>query len=97
AAVVEEAQLDLLGHLAEDRDVRAGAVVRRAERVRGAGPYLGHGGCSSCNGARGVSRAWTVPRNPSGRRSYGASGGGCPLRGRLNRDLRDAGGGTRPA
>src|SRR3712207_7475122 len=30
--VVEQAQLDLLGHLAEDREVGAGAVEGRAER-----------------------------------------------------------------
>jgi hypothetical protein len=47
AVVVEQAQLDLLGDLAEDREVGAGAVVRRPERVGGAGPYLDHLGLPS--------------------------------------------------
>ena len=42
AVVVEEAQLDLLGHLAEDREIRAGAVVRGPEGVGAAGPDLRH-------------------------------------------------------
>ena len=42
AVVVEQAQLDLLGHLAEDREVGAAAVERRAQRVRRTRPDL-HG------------------------------------------------------
>ena len=38
AVVVEEAELHAFGHLAEDREVRPTAVVRRAERVGVAGP-----------------------------------------------------------
>ena len=44
ALVVEEAQLDLLGHLAEDREIGAGAVVRGPEGVGAAGPDLRHPG-----------------------------------------------------
>ena len=38
--VVEQAQLDALGDLREQREVGAGAVVRRAERIRASGPDL---------------------------------------------------------
>ena len=41
ALLVEEAQLDLLGDLAEQGEVRAIAVERRAKGVRAAGPALG--------------------------------------------------------
>ncbi len=40
ARVVEEAQLDLLGDLAEDREVGADPVERRAQRVGATGPDL---------------------------------------------------------
>ena len=40
AVVVEQAQLDLLGHLGEQREVRAAAVVGGAERVGTARPDL---------------------------------------------------------
>ena len=42
AVVVEQAQLDPLGDLAEQREVRAAAVERRAQWVRGPGPTLHH-------------------------------------------------------
>ena len=42
ASVVEEAELDLLGHLAEDREVGADAVEGRPQRVRRTRPDL-HG------------------------------------------------------
>ena len=38
AVGVEQAQLDLVRHLGEEGEVGAGAVVRRAEGVRRAGP-----------------------------------------------------------
>jgi hypothetical protein len=40
AALADEAELDLLGHLREDREVDPRAVVRSAERVGPAGPDL---------------------------------------------------------
>ncbi len=40
AVVVEQAQLDALGHLREDREVRATTVVGRAERVGRSGPHV---------------------------------------------------------
>ena len=44
AAAVEQAQLDPVGDLAEQAEVRARPVVGRAEGVCPAGPDLGHGG-----------------------------------------------------
>ena len=75
ALVVEEAQLDLLGHLAEDREVRAGAVVRGPEGVGAAGPDLGHLGCSSCCGAPRRRGRWPVRTGCADGRSGGAAGG----------------------
>jgi hypothetical protein len=40
AAVAEQTQLDALGTLAEQREVRSTAVERRPERVRGSWPCL---------------------------------------------------------
>ncbi len=74
AVGVEEAQLDLLGHLAEDREVRAGAVVGRPEGVGGTGPDLGghESRVPPALGGRGGSGAGgAVVR---GRRCPGASG-----------------------
>src|SRR5882757_10834823 len=39
AVLGDQAQLDLLGHLGEQREVGARTVVRGAERIRGTGPY----------------------------------------------------------
>ena len=44
AVSVEQAQLDPLGHLAEQREVRPGSVVGRPQRVRPTRPYLGNNG-----------------------------------------------------
>src|SRR3712207_7857706 len=52
----EKAQLDLLRDLAEDGEVRAGSVVRRAQRVGGTGPDERHGAVSSCADAPGQGR-----------------------------------------
>ena len=44
AVLGDQAQLDLVGHFGEQREVRAGAVVGGTERIRRAGPYRGPGG-----------------------------------------------------
>src|SRR4029077_9541019 len=51
AALIEEAQLDALGGLGKNGEVRAGAVVRGTEGIGGSGPELhdtehGNGGAS---------------------------------------------------
>src|SRR5206468_3771351 len=50
---LEQAQLDALGVLAEQREVRPLAVPRRAERERAAGPHLAaHPSTAPANGGR---------------------------------------------
>ena len=78
AVVVEQAQLDLLGHLAEDREVRAGAVVRGPEGVGAAGPDLGHRGCSSC-----LAPPWTGAGGPPARGAGVGRAGGVRWRCRV--------------
>ncbi|BCI87185.1 hypothetical protein NIIDMKKI_23910 [Mycobacterium kansasii] len=67
AVGVEQTQLDPLGDLAEQREIRAGAVVRRAQRVGPAGPNLesGRGGDDGSAG-HGAIDTPSVPRpNPA--------------------------------
>src|SRR5205807_6190723 len=42
AVLVEEAELDHLGHLGEDREVRPRPVEARPQRIRAAGPDVHH-------------------------------------------------------
>jgi hypothetical protein len=81
AGVIEQAQLDLLGHLAEDREVGAGAVVRGPEGVGGARPYLGHSGCSSCAGVPHCGGRGVSPRRSSRRKRGRATVVRCPWTG----------------
>jgi hypothetical protein len=74
ALVVEEAELDLLGDLAEDREVGARAVVRCPEGVGATWPYLGHRGCSSCCGARRSGACAHVRRGGHGGGAVGGAG-----------------------
>ena len=77
AVVVEQAQLDLLGHLAEDREVGAGAVVRGPEGVGAAGPDLGHPGLFLLLGAPGDGGRWPPARAARRGRWRACGGGGC--------------------
>ena len=74
--VVEQAQLDRVGDLGEEREVGAHAVVRRAQRVRRPGPHL-HLRSSSSTGT-------SVPPGVLEPNAPGAAGvrrGGRPRRG----------------
>ncbi len=69
AVVVDQAQLDLLGDLGEQREVGARAVIGGAERIRGPRPNGGQSGLGPagimCGSARhsARSRGWIVRRH----------------------------------
>src|SRR5215213_11312543 len=93
--VLDEAQLDALGDLGEEREVDPSAVVRRTEGVGLAGPDLhwglpsGVGGATSssrCGG--GLTRLLIVPDEGGDRRPSGPGGPLRPCRRRHATDTR---------
>ncbi len=64
--LVEQAQLDLLGNLGEDREIGAGAIVGGTERIGAAWPDLQH-----THGAYGVGEASTTGAGTDERRRVG--------------------------
>src|SRR5215218_9685155 len=71
SVVLDEAQLDALGDLGEEREVDPGAVVRRTEGVGLAGPDLHWGLPSGGRESDLVVAAWpqAAPRSDCARRS----------------------------